>query len=120
MLKLAESRDEISVVVDQIGSPTNAGDLAKAILTVLPKLENSTLELFHYSNEGVCSWYDFSKAIFKIKDLAIKVNPIESIQYPTPAERPFYSVLNKTNIKQRHQVEVSYWRDSLRICIEKL
>jgi len=120
MLRLAETRDEISVVADQIGSPTNAADLAKAILTILPKMKNETVELFHYSNEGVCGWYDFAKAIFEIEGLPIKVNAIESSQYPTTAERPFYSVLNKTNIKQRHQVEVSYWRDSLSICIEKL
>ena len=120
MLSLAENRDEISVVADQIGSPTNAADLAQTILTILPELENEEVELFHYSNEGVCSWYDFAKAIFEIKGLTLRVNPIESAQYLTPAKRPFYSVLNKTNIKQRYKVKVPYWRDSLRICIEKL
>ena len=91
MLRLAETRDEISVVVDQIGSPTNAADLAKVILTVLPQIKNETVELFHYSNEGVCSWYDLANAIFEIKGQVIKVIPIDSTQYPTPAERPFYS-----------------------------
>ena len=113
MLRLAETRDEISVVADQIGSPTNAADLAEAILTILPKISNETIEVFHYSNEGVCSWYDFSKAIFEVEGLPIKVNPIESSQYPTTAERPFYSVLNKHMIKESYQVKIPFWKDSL-------
>ena len=113
MLRLAETRDEISVVEDQIGSPTNAADLALTILAILPKLENNDVELYHYSNEGVCSWYDFAKAIFELKDIFIKVNPIESEQYPTPAERPFYSVLNKNNIKNKFQIEIPYWKDTI-------
>ena len=117
MLRLAETRDEISVVADQIGSPTNAADLAKTILTILPKISNETVELFHYSNEGVCSWYDFAKAIFEIKGVSIKVKPIESKQYPTPAERPFYSVLNKGRIKDAFQLDISYCNDSLKICL---
>ena len=120
MLRLAESRDKISVVGDQIGTPTNAADLAKAILTILPQIKNETVELFHYSNEGVCSWYDFAKAIFEINGLPIKVDPIESSQYPTPVERPFYSVLNKNNIKENFQLEIPYWKDSLNVCIQKL
>ena len=115
MLRLAETRDEVSVVADQIGSPTNAADLAKAILTVLPQIENKTPEIYHYSNEGVCSWYDFAKAIFEIEGLHIKVNAIESSQYPTPAKRPFYSVLNKRKIKAGYQIETPYWRESLYI-----
>ena len=82
MLRLAETRDEISVVADQIGSPTNAADLAEAILNILPQISNETVELFHYSNEGVCSWYDFAKAIFEIKEISIKVNPIEKYSIP--------------------------------------
>ena len=113
MLRLAETRDEISVVVDQIGSPTNAADLAKVILTVLPQIKNETVELFHYSNEGVCSWYDLANAIFEIKGQVIKVIPIDSNQYPTPAERPFYSVLNKSRIKQLYNTKIPHWRKSL-------
>ena len=120
MLRLGKDRDELNVVADQIGTPTNAADLAQAILTILPKLENEAVELFHYSNEGVCSWYDFAKAIFEINGLPIKVNPIETKQYPTPAERPFYSVLNKTNIKEAYQLEIPYWRESLVNCLRKL
>ena len=113
MLRLAETRDEISVVADQIGSPTNAADLAEAILNILPQISNETVELFHYSNEGVCSWYDFAKAIFEINELDIKVNPVESKQYPTPTERPFYSVMNKGKIKERYQVDIPNWRETL-------
>ena len=119
MLRLAETRDEISVVADQIGSPTNAADLAKAILTVLPQIENKTPEIYHYSNEGVCSWYDFAKAIFEIEGLHIKVNAIESSQYPTPAKRPFYSVLKKSLIKQAYGIEIPFSRDSLVSCLKK-
>ena len=105
------------MVADQIGSPTNAADLAEAILNILPQISNETVELFHYSNEGVCSWYDFAKAIFEIKGISIKVKPIESKQYPTPAERPFYSVLNKGRIKDAFQLDISYCNDSLKICL---
>ena len=113
MLHLAETRDEISVVADQIGSPTNAADLAEAILNILPQISNETVELFHYSNEGVCSWYDLANAIFEIKGQVIKVIPIDSTQYPTPAERPFYSVLNKSRIKQLYNTKIPHWRKSL-------
>ena len=118
MLRLSETRDEISVVSDQIGSPTNAADLADAILIILSKIENETVELFHYSNQGVCSWYDFVKAIFEISNNTIKVNAIESWQYPTPAKRPFYSVLNKIKIKNRYFIEIPYWKDSLKLCLK--
>ena len=120
MLRLAKERDEINVVSDQLGTPTNAADLAQAILTILPKLNNEAVELFHYSNAGACSWYDFAKAIFQMKGVTIKVNPIESSQYPTAAERPFYSVLNKGNITKRYKVRIPYWRDSLLVCIKNI
>jgi dTDP-4-dehydrorhamnose reductase len=120
MLRLGKDRDEINVVADQIGTPTHAADLAQAILSILPKLKNETVELFHFSNEGVCSWYDFAKAIFEIKGVDIKVNPIESTQYPTPAKRPFYSVLNKASIKATYQLDIPYWKDSLKRCLKKL
>jgi dTDP-4-dehydrorhamnose reductase len=113
MLRLAETRNEISVVADQIGSPTNAGDLAKAILKILPKIKNKTVEVFHYSNEGVCSWYDFAKAIFEIKKIDVILNPIESIQFPTTAKRPYYSMLNKKKIKEKYSLFIPYWRESL-------
>ena len=117
MLSLAETRDEISVVADQIGSPTNAADLAKAILIILSKIKNETVEVFHYTNEGVCSWYDFAKAIFEIKNISIKVNPIETKRYPTPAIRPFYSVLNKNEIKNKFSFKIQHWKESLRLLL---
>ena len=117
MLRFAETKDEISVVADQIGSPTNAADLAKAILTVLPQIKNKTPEIYHYSNEGVCSWYDFAKAVFEIANMKVKVNAIESAQYRTSAKRPFYSVLNKRKIKAGYQIETPYWKESLYICL---
>lgn len=114
MLRLGKERDVLNVVSDQIGTPTNAADLANAIFTIIPKIKNEGVEVYHYSNEGVCSWYDFAKAIFEIKGIAIKVDPIESSQYPTPAERPFYSVLNKSNIKKTFLLDLPFWRDSLK------
>tara|TARA_B110000971_G_scaffold210279_1_gene237319 strand:- start:11805 stop:12671 length:867 start_codon:yes stop_codon:yes gene_type:complete len=118
MLRLGNEKEEISVVADQIGTPTNAADLAKAILTIVPQINNEVVEIFHYSNEGICSWYDLAKAIFEIEGVSLKVSPIETKQYPTPAERPFYSVLNKGRIKEKYQVEIPYWKDSLVRCLE--
>jgi dTDP-4-dehydrorhamnose reductase len=120
MIRLAKESKEISVVADQTGTPTNAADLAQAILTILPQINNETVELFHYSNEGICSWYDFAKAIFELEEVHIKTNPIESAQYPTPAERPFYSVLNKSLFKAIYGIEIPYWKDTLNNVILKL
>ena len=106
MLKLAD-RKELNVVFDQIGTPTYARDLAKVILKIITinNLNNYQAEIFHFSNEGVCSWYDFAKAIFEIKGIDIKVNPIETKDYPTPAKRPHFSVLNKAKIKKEFNLE---------------
>ncbi|KGL60292.1 dTDP-4-dehydrorhamnose reductase [Polaribacter sp. Hel1_33_49] len=113
MLRLGKAHKKLSVVADQIGTPTNAADLAKAILTILPKINNKTVDLFHYSNEGICSWYDFANTIFQIEGLSVRLTPIETKDYPTPAERPFYSVLNKRKIKEVYKITIPYWRDSL-------
>lgn len=99
MLRLGEDREELSVVNDQIGTPTYAGDLANTIMEIIIT-KTTNFGLYHYSNEGLISWYDFAKAIFAIKGMNIKVNPIPSEAYPTPAKRPIYSVLDKTKIKQ--------------------
>jgi dTDP-4-dehydrorhamnose reductase len=120
MLKLATIKEELSVIFDQVGTPTYARDLAKLILDILPNIKNKNVEIYHYSNEGVCSWFDFSKEIFKIKDQTIKVNPIQTDQYPTPAKRPFYGVLNKAKIKNKFNITIPYWRDSLVECLYKL
>jgi dTDP-4-dehydrorhamnose reductase len=118
MLRLGKERDELNVVADQIGTPTHAADLAKAILTSIPQINNETVEVYHYSNEGVCSWYDFAKAIFELYKISINLGPIESTQYPTPAERPYYSVLNKKKIKDTYQIEIPFWKDSLIGCLK--
>jgi dTDP-4-dehydrorhamnose reductase len=117
MFSLAKTRDELNVVADQIGTPTYTRDLANAILVILPKICNKTVEVFHYSNEGCCSWYDFAKAIFEIKEISMVVKPVESIDYPTQARRPFYSLLNKQKIKRVYRIEIPHWKDSLNLCI---
>lgn len=120
MLRLANERDELGIIVDQVGTPTYARDLAKGILEIIPKINNENVEVYHFSNMGVCSWYDFAKSIFAIKNIDIKVNAIETSQYPTAAKRPFYSVLNKNKIKNTFQIEIPNWKDSLKECLQKL
>jgi dTDP-4-dehydrorhamnose reductase len=120
MLRLGSARNQLSVVADQIGTPTYAADLAEAIVTILPNIKNKNVEIFHYSNEGVCSWYDFAKAIFEIQGVSIKVDPIESSKYPTAAKRPFFSVLNKNKIKEKYHINIPYWRDSIKICLQQI
>ncbi|MGL4992724.1 MAG: dTDP-4-dehydrorhamnose reductase [Bacteroidales bacterium] len=119
MLKLAGQRDKLNVVYDQIGTPTYAADLADAIIRIVEGEFHKGI--YHYSNEGVCSWYDFTKAIHRLAGIeTCNLYPIESKEYPTRAERPHYSVLNKRKIKERFNISIPYWEDSLRCCIEKL
>ncbi len=120
MLRLGKERDELGVIYDQIGTPTYAADLAAAILEILPKIDNPKPEIYHYSNEGAISWYDFAKEIMKMAKLSCQINPIETWQYPTPAKRPHYSLLNKAKIKRDFDVTIPYWKDSLSICLTKL
>jgi len=120
MLRLGKDRDELNVVADQVGTPTNAADLAKTIIEIVPKIENKKVALYHYSNQGICSWYDFSKAIFEINGKSIKVNPIGTKDYPTPAKRPYYSVLSKQKIEKKFNIEIPYWKDSLIISMNKI
>lgn len=119
MLGLADTRPEISVVADQIGSPTYAGDLATAIHTII---NNHVWKpgIYHYTNEGVASWYDFTKAILEIAGKKTKVRAIPTSAYPTVAKRPLYSVLNKAKIKNTYNLEIPYWRDSLKKCLAAL
>lgn len=120
MLRLGRERDELGVIFDQVGTPTYAGDLAAAILEIIPQVVNDTVEIYHYSNEGVCSWYDFAKAIFELSGVECEVKPIETTAYPTPATRPHYSLLNKTKIKQTFALSIPYWRESLKSCLKLL
>lgn len=118
MIRLGKERDSLNVVYDQIGTPTYATDLALAIMVLLEKGIKG-FDIYHFSNEGVISWFDFTKAIFEIAGLKTKVNAIESFEYPTAAERPAYSVLNKRKIKEAG-VAVPYWKESLKYCISIL
>ncbi|MHB1108008.1 MAG: dTDP-4-dehydrorhamnose reductase, partial [Lutibacter sp.] len=120
MLRLGNERAELGVIDDQIGTPTYAGDLAKAILEILPIIKNEEVEVYHYTNEGVCSWFDFAKAIFEYTNTNCKVNPISTAQYPTAAVRPHYSLLDKSKIKENFNVVIPYWKGSLKICLQKI
>jgi dTDP-4-dehydrorhamnose reductase len=119
MLKLGAEKDELKVVADQTGTPTYAIDLAACIIDII-KSKSTAYGLYHYSNEGIASWYDFAKAIFEISGTVIKVLPIKTEEYKTRAMRPAYSVMDKSKIKKTFQMEIPYWRDSLVICINRL
>ncbi|WP_420603502.1 dTDP-4-dehydrorhamnose reductase [Flagellimonas sp.] len=119
MLKLGAQRETLSVVCDQIGTPTYAGDLAKLVINIVQE-DKSEYGTYHYSNEGVTSWYDFAKAIFDESDTNVILSPIKSEAYPTPAERPRFSVMDKSKIKEELKLEIPYWRDSLKRCLLKL
>lgn len=120
MLRLGKERDSLGVIFDQVGTPTYARDLALAILDILPQINNTTPEIYHYSNEGVASWYDFAQAIFELSNIKCNVNPITTDQYPTPASRPHYSLLNKAKIKNNFGITIPYWKQSLTECIKLL
>jgi len=117
MLRLGKERDELAVIFDQVGTPTYAKDLAQVILDIVPQLANKQVEIYHYSNEGVCSWYDFAKSIFALSHINCQINPIETTDYPTPAKRPHYSLLNKAKIKKQFTLTIPYWEDSLKQCL---
>ena len=119
MIRLGQEKPELGVIFDQIGTPTYARDLAAAIFTAINK--GVVPGVYHFSNEGVISWYDFTNAIHRLAGITTcHVRPLHTAEYPTPANRPHYSVLDKTKIKQTYQMEVPYWEESLRECIEKL
>lgn len=124
MIKLGKERESLNVVADQTGTPTNAADLAKAIVKILDYSEaNSHFKagIYHYSNEGITTWYDFTKAIHHDAGITTcKVNPISTDQYPTRASRPQYSVLDKSKIKAAFGIQIPQWEDSLRVCIAEL
>lgn len=119
MIRLGKERSELGVIFDQIGTPTYAHDLAHVIMTVVRK--GIVPGVYHFTNEGVISWYDFAKAIHRIAGIkTCHVKPLHTAEYPTPARRPHYSVLDKTKIKKVYGIEIPYWEESLRDCIEKL
>lgn len=134
MLRLSEQRPALNVVFDQIGAPTYAADLAKALLDIIACIEsqkdnsksdeNTTFapfgQVYNYSNEGVTSWYDFARAIFALKNRACEVSPIRSSQYPTPAARPSFSLMDKSKIRQTFGLQIPHWLDSLERCLQLL
>ena len=114
-------KPQLKVVFDQVGTPTYAYDLAKAIAVVINKFDGSQVGVYHYSNEGVCSWYDFTKMIAEYNGTTeCDIQPCHSDEFPSPVKRPSYSVLDKTKIKETFGVEVPYWTDSLKKCINNL
>ncbi|MBS1626896.1 MAG: dTDP-4-dehydrorhamnose reductase [Bacteroidetes bacterium] len=124
MLRLMKEKESINVVSDQIGSPTYAKDLADAIMQIVNYFttHNSqlTTTIYHYSNEGVISWYDFAKEIQSLSGLSCKVNPIPSSQYPTPAKRPFFTAMSKELIANDFQLKIKNWKESLKECLAEL
>jgi len=125
MLRLASERDSLSVVSDQIGTPTNAVDLAEVLLKIIESchaelVSASNFGIYNFSNEGQCSWYDFAKEIFHQKGISIDLNPIPTSAYPTPAKRPAFSVLDKSKIKTTFPIAIADWKTSLKKCLELL
>jgi dTDP-4-dehydrorhamnose reductase len=124
MLKLGQKSDSLNVIFDQVGTPTYAKDLARAIMDIAQdkgfRKKNFQTNIVHYSNEGVCSWYDFAKTIFELANIQCNVSPIETKDYPMPAKRPHYSVLNKAKIKKAYHLSIPYWKDSLERCLGAL
>lgn len=119
MIRLGQEKTELGVIFDQIGTPTYAGDLAAAIMAAIN--HGIVPGIYHFSNEGVISWYDFTKAIHRIAGItSCHVKPLHTAEYPTPAARPHYSVLDKTKIKQTYGIEIPYWEESLEKCVAKL
>jgi len=122
MIRLGKERESVDVVFDQVGTPTYAGDLAEAIMHIVSRVIRNQIAfvagIYHYSNEGVCSWYDFAEEIVKEAGLSCKVLPILSKEYPTAARRPFYSVLDKSKIKETYGIAIPHWRSSLKNCIK--
>ena len=120
MIRLGKEKESLGVIFDQVGTPTYARDLAQTILDILPNIKNEHVEMYHYSNEGVLSWYDFAKEIMRMAKLSCTINPIETKEYPTPASRPHYSLLNKSKIKRDFGIIIPYWKDSLDQCLRSL
>ena len=119
MIRLGNEKPELGVIFDQIGTPTYARDLARVIMTAIQ--QGIRPGIYHFSNEGVTSWYDFTKAIHRLAGITTcRVRPLHTAEYPTPAARPHYSVLDKTKIKQTYGIDIPYWEESLADCIEHI
>jgi dTDP-4-dehydrorhamnose reductase len=119
MLRLGNEKESLNVVNDQFGTPTYAVDLAEFLISIIDA-ESQKYGVYHYSNEGVSSWYDFSKAIFEYTNNSIKISPVASSEFKTKAVRPSFSVMDKTKVKTKLNIEVKHWRDSLKECLNKI
>lgn len=117
--RLGNEKEQLNVVCDQIGTPTFAGDLALAIVAILPQMDDDNKGIYHYTNEGVCSWYDFAREIAELSGLGLQIIPIPSSAYPSKVQRPFYSVLDKTKIKETFKIEIPHWKDGLKKCLQQ-
>ncbi|MBE9492178.1 MAG: dTDP-4-dehydrorhamnose reductase [Bacteroidetes bacterium] len=121
IIKFAKDRDALNVVCDQVGTPTYAKDLAEVIFKLISRTNKiREVEIYHYSNEGVASWYDFAKAIVEISGINCQINPVETKNFPLPAHRPFFSILNKSKIKKFLDIDIPYWRESLKDCLQNI
>ena len=120
MRGLTSSRESLKVVFDQVGTPTYAGDLAEAICRIIETGQLDKTGIYHFSNEGVCSWFDFAKAICEMSGNTCDIRPCHSDEFPSPVARPHFSVLDKTKIKQTFGIRIPYWTDSLKRCIEEI
>ncbi len=119
MRRLGAEKESINVVSDQIGTPTYAGDLADAIVQIIPQMTRENSGVYHFTNMGVCSWYDFASEIMEISGLTCTVNPIKSSEYPTRAVRPFYSVLDKSKIQKVFNIKIQHWKKGLEKCLKQ-
>lgn len=119
MLRLGSERQELGIIVDQVESPTYTVDFAGCVLDIIQS-KSTAYGLYHYCSEGVTSWFDFAKAIFESTSYSVKIKPIKTIEYPTKAERPLFSVMDKSKIKNTLVLEIPYWRDSLVNCITEI
>jgi dTDP-4-dehydrorhamnose reductase len=121
ILKNAKEKDQLKVVSDQIGNPTYATDLAQAVLQMLPIMASKEIkQIYHYSNEGTCSWYEFALAIVRFAGIECRIKAVPTSDYPTAAKRPAYSVMDKSCIKDDFKIEIPYWEDSLKNCIKQI
>lgn len=120
MRRLGSERAMLNVVADQVGTPTYAADLAQAVTEIIPQMKDGQKGVYHFTNEGVCSWYDFARKIMELSGLSCTVNPIPSSAYPTKAMRPFYSVLSKETIKTDFGIKIVHWEDGLKRCLNEM
>ena len=120
MRRLGAEKENLNVVADQIGTPTYAADLAQAIVQILPQMNEQNKGIYHFTNEGVCSWYDFARKIMELSGLNCKVNPISLQDYANKAKRPFYDVLDKNKIKKTFNINIQHWEEGLKQCLKQL